>query len=405
MKKRSTLIIVLVALSLSFLSAQEPTQWRGTNSMGIYQAEKLMSQWPVLGPEIIWSVAGLGEGFSSPAFANDKIYITGMVGGQGVLFVIDKSGTVSKKYEYGKEWDTSYPGTRSTVTVAGNLAYLYSGHGNLACLDLDSGKMKWTVDLIGELQGTNITWGVTESVVVDGDRVYCSPGGKTNNVVALDRFTGKVIWACPGLGEQSAYNTPLLVQLATRKILVAMMADHILGIDVSNGKLLWSHEQKNRWSVHANTPIYSDGAIFCFSGYGQGGVKLKLNSDGSSVTKEWFSTDYDSRMGGAVLINGYIYGSGDNNREWMCIDWKTGETKYKSSEVGKGVVIASGNKLIGYSEKGELFLAEANPTEFKLISKTKVGLGTAQHWAHPVIDNGILYLRHGDTLIAYKVSN
>ncbi|HBL75383.1 MAG TPA: hypothetical protein DD458_09165 [Prolixibacteraceae bacterium] len=402
MKKLATLTFCLFVL---FTKAQEPTQWRGNGSTGIYPAEKLMAQWPAAGPDIIWSVGDLGEGFSSPVFANGKIYITGMVGGQGVLFVIDKNGTPAKKYEYGKEWDTSYPGTRSTVTVAGSLAYLYSGHGKLACFDLDSEKMKWTVDLIADLSGTNITWGVTESVVVDGDRVYCSPGGKTNNVVALDRFSGKTIWACAGLGEQSAYNTPLLIELPTRKILVTMMASHILGIDASNGKLLWNYEQTNRWSVHANTPVYSDGAVFCFSGYGQGGVKLKLSSDGSSVSKEWFSTDYDSRMGGVVLINGYLYGSGDNNREWMCIDWKTGETKYKSSEVGKGAVIASGNKLIGYSEKGELFLAEANPTEFKLISKVKVELGTAQHWVHPVINDGILYLRHGNTLIAYKISN
>ncbi len=405
MKKLATITSFLIVFSAFISNAQEATQWRGKGSMGIYSAERLMEQWPAAGPEIIWSVGNLGEGFSSPVFANGKIYVTGMVSGQGVLFVIDKNGTVSKKYEYGREWETNYPGARSTVTVAGNLAYLYSGLGKLACFDLNSEKIIWQVDLITDMAGTNITWGVTESVVVDGDCVYCSPGGKTNNVVALNRFSGKIIWSCAGLGEQSAYNTPLLIELPARKILVAMMANHILGINASDGKLLWSYEQTNRWSVHANTPVYSDGAVFCFSGYGQGGVKLKLSSDGSSVNKEWFSTDYDSRIGGVVLIDGYLYGSGDNNREWMCIDWKTGATKYKSAVVGKGAIIASGNKLIGYSEKGELFLAEVNPNEFKLISKAKVELGTAQHWAHPVINDGILYLRHGNTLIAYKISN
>ena len=405
MKKLSTLSIILIVFANLFSSAQEPTQWRGKGSTGVYPAENLMSNWPTSGPAIIWSVGDLGEGFSSPAFTNDKIYATGMVNGQGVLFVIDKAGNKIKQYEYGKEWETNFPGTRSTVTVAGNFAYLYSGMGKLACLDLDSGKIVWSVDLMSELDGSNITWGVTESVVVDGDRVYCSPGGTTNNVIALNRFTGKTIWSCAGLGEKSAYNTPLLIELPARKLLVSMMASHILGIDATTGKLLWNYEQTNRWSVHANTPIYKDGSVFCFSGYGQGGVKLKLSADGSSVSKEWFSTDFDSRMGGAVLIDGFIYGSGDNNREWMCVDWKTGETKYKSAEVGKGNIIAAGNKLIGYSEKGELFLAEVNPSEFKVISKAKVELGTAQHWAHPVINDGVLYLRHGDTLIAYKVSN
>lgn len=405
MKKLSTFTFIFIVLSISFSHAQEATQWRGNGSTGIYPARNLMAQWPADGPEIIWSVGDLGEGYSSPAFANGKIYMTGMVSGQGVLFVLDKSGKKVNQFDYGKEWETNYPGARSTATIVGTLAYLYSGMGNLACLDLESGKMKWTVDLISDLEGSNITWGVTESVVVDGNLVFCSPGGATNNVVALDRFTGKIKWSCAGLGEKSAYNTPLLIEMQGRKLLISMMASHILGIDAATGKLLWSYEQTNRWSVHANTPIYKDGSLFCFSGYGQGGVKLKLSADGSSASKEWFSTDYDSRMGGAVLIDGYIYGSGDNNREWMCVDWKTGETKYKSAAVGKGVVIASGDKLIGYSEKGDLFLAEANSSEFEIVSKAKVELGTAQHWAHPVIDDGVLYLRHGNTLIAYKVSN
>jgi len=109
-------------------------------------------------------------------------------------------------------------------------------------------------------------------------------------------------------------------------------------------------------------------------------------------------------MGGAVLIEGHIYGSGDNGRSWQCVDWKTGEQKYSSTEVGKGVVISANKNLIGYSEKGELFMAEANPSGLKIIGKTKVSLGSEQHWAHPVIHNGILYVRHGNTLIAYKIS-
>lgn len=387
------------------VNAQEPTRWRGDGVSGIYPAPNLMNEWPANGPAILWSTDILGEGHSSPVFANGKIYVTGMLSGQGVLFVFDETGKKLKQYEYGNEWVESYPGARSTVVVVGNLAYLYSGFGNLACLNLDSGSFIWKVSLFEDYDGVNIRWGVTESVVVDGDRVFCSPGGKNDNVVALNRFTGKKIWSCPGLGELSAYCTPLLIKLPSREILVTMMANHILGIDATTGKMLWSHEQTNQWSVHANTPVYHDGAVFCFSGYGQGGVKLRLSVDGSSVTKEWFSTDYDNQMGGVVLIDGYLYGSGQKNREWMCIDWKTGETKYKSAEVGKGVVIASGKKLIGYSEKGELFLAEANPTAFKLISKTKVELGTAQHWAHPVIHKGVLYLRHGNALIAYKISN
>jgi outer membrane protein assembly factor BamB len=177
-----------------------------------------------------------------------------------------------------------------------------------------------------------------------------------------------------------------------------------LGIDATTGKLLWSVEHPNQYAVHPNTPIYSDGGLFVFSGYGQGGEKYKLSADGSSVTKEWDIKSFDSRMGGAILIDGFLYGSGDTGRSWQCIDWKTGEKKYSSTEIGQGATIAANKKLIGYSEKGELFMADADPSGFKVISKTKVTLGTEQHWAHPVINKGILYVRHGNTLIAYKIS-
>ena len=183
-----------------------------------------------------------------------------------------------------------------------------------------------------------------------------------------------------------------------------MMASHIIGIDATTGKLLWSQEQTNQWSVHANTPIFYNNALFCFSGYGQGGIKLNLSPDGSSITKAWFSKSFDSRIGGAVVMNGYLYGSGDADRAWQCLDFATGEQKYASTDLGKGVVIAAGGKLICYSERGELALVDSNPNSFNILSKTKVSLGTGQHWAHPVVNNGILYMRHGNVLIAYKIS-
>jgi len=403
MKLLFVFLILFVSLSID-ANSQDATQWRGINSSGIYTVEKLLPQWPVEGPQILWSYSSLGQGFSSPAFANNKIYINGMVDGQAVLFVLDQKGKELQQFKYGKEFDESFPGVRSTPTIVGDLAYLLTGHGKLTCLDLKTGKPVWVKDFIAQFEGSNITWGYTESILVDGNKLYCTPGGKKNNVMALNRMTGEPIWSCPGLGELSAYCTPLLVTLPARQLLVTHTASHVVGIDATTGKLLWSFEHPNQWAVHPNTPIYSDGGLFVFSGYGQGGEKLKLSADGSSVTKDWEIKSLDSRIGGAVLIDGYLYGSGDTGRSWQSIDWKTGEQKYASTEVAKGVVIAANKMLIGYSEKGELFLADANPSAFKVISKTKVALGTEQHWAHPVIHNGVLYVRHGNTLIAYQIS-
>jgi len=403
MKLIATLLLFCSFVSLT-ANAQEVTKWRNENATGRYLADKMLPSWPAEGPQILWTFDQLGKGFSSPAFASGKIYITGMVDGRAILFLLDQNGKELQRFDYGKEFDTSYPGSRSTPTIAGDLAYMLTGNGRLVCLDLKAGKERWTKDLFTQMDGANITWGVTESLLIDGDVLFVTPGGKINNVVALNRMTGDLIWSCPGLGELSAYCTPLLIKLPTRQLLVTHTASHVLGIDASNGKLLWNFEHPNEWAVHPNTPLYKEGRLFVFSGWGQGAEMLRLSTDGSSVTKEWALKSFDNRMGGAVLMDGFIYGSGDADRNWQCIDWKTGEKKYSSSAVGKGVVIAVNDKLIGYSEKGELFLATANPTALTVISKTKVSLGAEQHWAHPVVDKGIVYVRHGNVLIAYKIS-
>ncbi len=338
-------IVFLSVMSLIESVAQEATQWRGLNSSGIYSVDKLLTQWPADGPKILWTFDKLGQGFSSPAFANNQIYVNGMIEGEAVLFVLDMNGKELRQIKYGKEFVESFPGTRSTPTIAGDLAYVLTGNGKLSCLDLKTGKPVWEKDFLTQMDGANITWGYTESVLVDGNKLYCTPGGKKNNVVALNRLTGETIWQSEGLGELSAYCTPALIKLPARQLLVTHTASHVVGIDAANGKLMWTSEHPNQCAVHPNTPIYFDGGLFVFSGYGQGGEKLKLSPDGSSVTKEWEIKSFDSRIGGAVLIDGFLYGSGDNGRSWQCINWKTGEQKYSSTEITKGAVIAANKSL------------------------------------------------------------
>ncbi len=398
------LIAVITFGIINFSSfAQVPTKWRGPHGNGIYNETGLLTKWPDSGPEMMWHFDNLGEGFSSPVFANNIIYVSGGKDEKGFISALDKNGNLLWEKEYGKEFFESYPGVRSSPTVVGDLLYIYSGYGVLTCMDSNNGAIKWQKDMLNDFDGQNIRWGVTETVVVDGDNVFVTPGGKKNNVIALNRFNGNLVWSSEGLGETSAYCTPLLIELPARKLLVTHTADHLIGLDAANGKLLWSYPHPNRWSVHANTPIYEDGGLFCFSGYGQGGEKLELSADGSSVKEVWKSEKLDSRIGGMVMVNRYLYGSGDTSREWRCVDWKTGDEKYVSKDLTKGVVIYADGMLYCYSERGELALVKATPEKFDLISRTKVELGTAQHWAHPVIDNGVLYVRHGSVLIAYKI--
>jgi outer membrane protein assembly factor BamB len=397
------LILSLFLLCSVYGSAQIQSAWRGPERDGIYQDKGLLTQWPEDGPEIIWHFDNLGEGYSSASFYNDKIYLSGSEDSIGFIYVLDMDGSLLWKKPYGTAYTGSYPNTRTTPLVTDGKIYMYTGYGVLICMNADTGEILWSLDTQKELDGRKITWGVTENLLIDGDKLFCSPGGEKYNVIAVNKNTGKLIWSSPGLGDLSAYCSPIIIPRKGRKVLVNMMASHIQGHDVETGEMLWSYEQPNQWSVHPNTPLYADNAIACESGYGKGTVKLNLNEDGSQVSKAWFNETLDNRIGACVKIGDYLYGSGDKNRGWHCVDWNTGELKYSDKSLANGVIIAADKMLFCYTDRGELALVSANPTKFDILSQTKVTLGTKQHWAHPVIRDGKLYLRHGKSLIVYKI--
>jgi outer membrane protein assembly factor BamB len=401
--KRLSIIGLALFLAMG-LEAQEATRWRGPSGNGIYPETGLLKQWPGSGPEILWSYEELGQGHSSAAVAQGFIFTTGMIDGQGYLFKFNMDGGLVWKKNYGPEFTESFYGTRGTPVIAGEKVYVESGMGQLVCMGMEDGAVIWSKGLFTDFDGKNIRWGVNETPVVDGDLIYATPGGKTNNVIALNRHSGELVWSCKGKGELSAYCTPLLFEHRGRKILATHTASHLLGMDAATGELLWAVRQPNEWSVHANTPLYADGHLFYFSGYGQGGGLVKLSSDGSTVTKVWFRKEVDSRMGGAVLLDGHLYLSGDEYREWRAVEWLTGKDAATGNKPGKGVIIYADGMFYCYSDRGELALVKGSPSSLEVVSQTKVTLGSEQHWAHPMIQDGVLYLRHGKALVAYRVS-
>jgi outer membrane protein assembly factor BamB len=395
----STCLITMPAL----MAFTQTAQWRGPERNGIYAETGLARQWPDQGPALLWHYDELGEGHSSAAVTADRVYTAGVIGGIGYLFCFDLSGKTVWKVPYGEEWTESWPGVRSTPMVWNGKIYQYSGYGKLVCRNADTGDFIWSADVIRDYQAPNIKWGVTENLVIDNNKLFCTAGGPEANVIALDPLTGKLIWKCAGKGETSAYGSPAIIKLAKRTILVTQTASSILGIDTENGKLLWSHDQPNKYSVHANTPLYHEGFLYCVSGYGKGGVMLKLAEDGASVTELWRNTSLDNRMGGMVLLNGKIYGSDDGGKAWHCLDWKTGTTMYSEKITGRGNIVSADGMLYLYGENGEIVLAEPQANSFKKVSSFMVPFGKDQHWAHLVIGQGRLFVRHGSSLMVYDI--
>ncbi|HNY14685.1 MAG TPA: PQQ-binding-like beta-propeller repeat protein [Bacteroidales bacterium] len=400
---RSLFTIVFIFYYLA-INAQEVAQWRGPNRNGIYNETGLLKAWPDGGPKMLWHFDELGQGHTSAAVTNSGIYITGMIEGKGNIFALGHDGKLKWKKEYGPEWTESHFGVRSTPLVINDKLYFMSSFGQLFCLSTSNGEVIWSVDTFREFGGRNITWGVTENLAYDGNILYCAPGGSEVSVIALDRNTGKLIWKGNGKGEKSAYCSPLLVSLAKRKILVTMMETSIQGYDTSSGQLLWSFNHSTRPNVSPNVPIYKDGYLYCTSGYGLGGVMLKLAADGTSVTEVWKNAFLDPKIGGAVELDGRIYGGGDRNRKIFCLDWKSGAEIYSLNQLAPCNIIANDGLLYIYSERGTASLVKPEADKFNIISTFTVPLGEGTHWAHLVINKGRLFLRHGTSLMVYDIS-
>jgi outer membrane protein assembly factor BamB len=398
-------LVFNLLLFTNIIIAQEASQWRGKDRDGIYDEKGLLPSWPAEGPKLLWHIDNIGDGHASASVvAHDRIFTAGAVQGKGSIFAFSLDGKLLWSTPYGDEWTESFPGSRSTPLINEGKVYFMSAFGKIICLSADLGKQLWSVDIMKDYDGVNITWGVTENLLIDGDKLFCTVGGTKNNVIALNKNTGKLIWSSTGNGEKSAYGSPLLITLPARKIVVTMTEKSILGLDAETGKKLWSHSQVNQWAVHANTPLYDNGYLYCASGYGCGGVMLKLSADGTKIDEVWKNAVLDSRMGGMVLLNGKIYGLGDQIKGLHCLDWKTGkELAFDKMNNKFGSIISAEGMLYTYDESGEVALIEPTLIGFKKISSFKVPFGSAQHWAHPVIENGRLYIRHGNSMMVYDI--
>ncbi len=386
-------------------------EFRGPDRTGIYPDKNLLMEWPAEGPAEVWAVENLGNGYGSPVFTDNQFFITGEIDTVTYLYCFDLNGVKQWQTKLGREWMKSYPGGRDAPTVVDDMVYVGTGLGNLYCVNRTNGKIIWSKELQADFQGMLPLHGYSEAPLIDGDKVFWTPGGKVNNVVALNRFTGDLIWSNPGFGEAQGYNQARLIRLPGLNILVTFSSWHLMGFDASNGKMLWSHEQDNLpvekrkpgyGDTHCNTVIYEDGFIWYVAGDGNCAVKLILAADGKSIKEVWRNTGFDGYMGGTVKLGDYIYGGGTAKPELRAINAVTGELT-DSLKLGAGAIIAADDMIYYYSQKGELTLLSYNNGKMQKVSSFRVTKGTKEHFSHPVINKGILYQRHGQAIVAYDI--
>lgn len=421
--KFKTLPVILFCLLSHVISArlfaQENAnswpQWRGPGRDGICKETGLLKTWPEGGPALLWKITGLGKGYSSPSIAGDRIVTMGDRGDGQFVIALDRT---SRKEVWAVRicgnWDD---GSRGTPTIDGDKVYALGAHGDLVCLNLADGKEVWHKNMAADFGGQMMSgWGFSESPLIDGAKLLCTPGGKEKTVVALDKNTGDLIWACavPPLGSRgkdgAGYSSMVAADINGVRQYIQLLGTGLVGIDAETGTFLWGYNPIANNVANIATPIVQDNLIFCSTAYGTGSSLVKItNSENQWKAEEVYFLDsntYQNHHGGLVLVDGFLYGGhGQNAGAPTCIEMATGKILWKEKALDKGsaaVLYADGNLYFLY-EAGTLALLRADPQKFTVSGSFAIPEESGPKWAHPVILDKQLYIRVHDVLFCYDI--
>jgi len=397
------------------VAAQGWPQWRGPNRDGVSSETGLLAKWPEDGPKLLWQVDNMGKGMASLAVSGGRIFTLGQVGKAAKLIAVSEAD--------GKPlWQTDVGGgnPNCTPTVDGNLVFALGRDGDLICCDAATGALVWKKSLAADIGGKMMSgWGYSESPLVDGDRLICTPGAPDAQIAALDKKTGAVIWKSPAPsdwgGEKgkdgAGYSSIVVSQGAGVKQYVQLTGRGLISVAADDGRVLWTYNRVANGTANIPTPIVDGDHVFCSSGYGTGAALLKLTKDGNGVKADevYFlkASELENHHGGMIRVGKYIYcGHGHNNGFPMCIEMLTGERKWERARgagTGSAAALYADGHLYFRYEDGEMALIKADPEKYELVSQFKLASVKGKSWPHPVIVDGKLFIRDQETLLCYDI--
>lgn len=407
---RRPLLLSSLTLALTLpLSAADWPQWRGPHRDGVSADTGLLQEWPKDGPKLRWKRTDIGYGYSTPSVAGGRVYVQTTKDKEEFALCLDeKTGAEVWKTPIGKEGENRglpYPGTRATPTIDGDRVYCLASDGRLSCLGTD-GKPKWTKDYAKDFGGVVGTekagWAYSESVLIDGDKLICTPGGKKAALAALDKTTGKVVWEC-AIPEPDAaeYSSVVAVDVGGSRQYVTFLRKGLVGVDAKTGKFLWQYGKIVDPGANIMTPVVYKDKVFASTSRG-GAAVLELKADGEP-REVYFSKALGTSIGSAVLVDGHLYGA--TNGGLFCAEFETGKEKWMERDIGAAAVcLADGRLYVRAFSSGDVFLVEPNPKEYTQKGRLKQPDRTKYTaWPHPVVANGGLFLRDADTLVCFDV--
>jgi outer membrane protein assembly factor BamB len=405
MKRSIVMIVFGLAISISSVSTADDSAewpcWQGPNRDAKSPDIGLLKEWPDGGPELLWQVNGIGNGFSTVAVSGGLIYATGDVDDKLMLFAFDMNGKPKWKIPVDKAWTSSSPGSRSTPTVDSGRVYLLSGNGVFASFDAKTGKQNWSKDL-RSFGGKSGGWGYAESVLIYNDLAIVKPG-EDNCIMAFNKTTGETVWQSKGFKAGPEYGSCVPITHDGVPMIATGTRAGIVGVSAKTGDLLWKNSWCTNNTANCPDPVYADGYVFWANGYGKGGICLKLStSDGKvSAQEAWTTKDMVCHHGGYIVHEGHLYGN--HNGGWSCLELKTGQKKWNEKAVGKGSLCFADGMLYLFGENGgRAALATCSPNGME-VKGTVTVQGSGPSWAHPVVIGGRLYLRYADNLYCFDI--
>jgi outer membrane protein assembly factor BamB len=398
-------VLLLAAGSVTLSSfIDDWPQWRGPKRDGVSTETGLLQQWPAGGPTLAWRATGAGSGYSSFAVAGGRLYTMGSRQNTEYVMAFDAaSGKKLWEVANGRRFSNDRgDGPRATPTVDGNRVYAFGSSGDLSVLDAATGKVVWTQNLLQKFGGSNITWGLSESPLVLDDRILVTPGGRNSGIVALRKTDGSVLWQSQS--DRPGYSSAILHPIGNVQQAIVFTGSRAVGVDVSDGRLLWSYDRMANNVANIATPIARGNHVFLSSDYGTGAALLSLTAAGNRVTASevYFTREMRNHHASSILIGDYLYGFSSAILTAMRFD--TGAVAWRDRSVGKGSMTFADGRLYLFSENGVVGLAEANPAKYVEHGRFTLNTGNLPSWTHPVVSGGKLFLRDQDTLYAYNVA-
>jgi len=409
----ASLALLTIAALDGLTQAANWAQWRGPERDGISAEKGLLKKWPSEGPKLVWQADDLGEGYSTPAIVGDRIYLLGNEGleDEYVLCLDAAGGEQIWRTRIGNVGNPDqrppYPGARSTPTVDGDALYALGSDGDLARLDVKTGKIAWTKNLRTDFGGKPGVWAYSESPLVDGAVVIATPGGDEATIVGLNKATGDLVWKSAIPEMEAAYASAVKADLAGRTQYVQFLSKGLVGVDAASGELLWQYDRTAQGSMaNIPTPVVNGDTIYSATGKVGGGlVKIVADGDKFSAEEVYFESQLPRAIGGSVLVGDHLYGTSSDSL--MCVEFATGEVVWRDRSIGAAGICYADGMLYLHGENGDVALVEATPEEYRELGKftppDAPDRGKSKAWAYPVVADGKLYVFDWGTLWCFEV--